>query len=284
MPARVLTLLALLLALVAVGQAHAAEPSQPPVRSWACYYGAKPIASLTRFDLLALESSNLPAPAKRKGRPLSLGYASLGEVDMDGRFWGDVQDKPFVLGKNNSWNSRFVDIRDPAWRAFVLERILPPILERGYDGFFLDTLDSSIHLEQTDPERHAGMIDAAVEFVREIRRRHPGVLLCVNRAAPILERLAPEIDFTLLECLFSDYDFETKKYRATSASDRDQLLGAARAAKRANPRLTLLSLDYADPKDAKRIDEAIAHARKNGLVPYVATVALDRVSTRTLRR
>lgn len=273
-----------LLALLAPSAAHAAGPGAQPVRTWLCYYGSKPTDALGRFDLVVLESANLPAPAKRKGRPLSLGYASLGEVDMDGRFWDDLKDQPFVLGKNDAWNSRFVDIRDPAWRAFVLERILPGILERGYDGFFLDTLDSSIHLEETDPETYKGMTDAAVELVREIRRRHPGAPVCLNRAAPILARVAGDLSFALLECLYSDYDFATKQYRLTDPAARDQLLRAAKSARQANPAITILSLDYADPKDSKRINEAVAFARKHGLVPYVSTVALDTIFTRTLRR
>jgi len=277
-----LPLLLALPALLAPCAANAAKGSA--VKTWLCYYGSRPTPALGRFDLVVLESVNLPAPAKRGGIPLSLGYASLGEVDMDGRFWDAVKDQPFVLAKNDSWNSRFVDIRDPAWRAFVLERILPGILERGYDGFFLDTLDSSLYLEETDPEKYRGMADAAVELVREIRRRHPAAPVCLNRAAPILARVATDISFTLLECLYSDYDFATKKYRLVEPAQRNQLLDAANNARRANPGLTLLSLDYVDPKDSKRINEAVAFSRKHGLVPYVSTVALDKIFTRTLRR
>ncbi|MFZ5426087.1 MAG: endo alpha-1,4 polygalactosaminidase [Thermodesulfobacteriota bacterium] len=254
------------------------------IANWACYYGSKPVKALSRFDLVVLESFHQPAPPKRKGRPVALGYASLGEVDMDGRYWELVKDKPFVLDKNPNWNSRFVDVRDPGWRAVMLERIVPDILARGYDGVFLDTLDSSIHLESVDPERFKGMASAAAELVAVIKRRFPEAKLCLNRAAPILETAAPILDFALLECLYSDYDFEAKSYRLVDARERGALLESAARARRANPAIVMLSLDYADPKDARTIRNALAFSRKHKLVPYVSTPELDAVHTFALGR
>ena len=42
------------------------------VRTWACYYGSVPHASLSRFDLVVLESNHLPPPPKREGKPVAL--------------------------------------------------------------------------------------------------------------------------------------------------------------------------------------------------------------------
>lgn len=284
----VLRLLALLSCLPAALHldAQEARAGRRDVRiaSWACYYGSKPVQALSRFDLVVLESFHQPAPPKRKGRPVALGYASLGEVDMDGRYWELVKDKPFVLDKNPNWNSRFVDVRDPGWREVMLERIVPDILARGYDGVFLDTLDSSIHLESIDPERFKGMASAAAGLVAAIKQRFPEARLCLNRAPSILETAAPLLDFALLECLYSDFDFEAGRYRLVDVKDREALLASAAVARRANPAIVMLSLDYADPGDSRTIRDALAFSRKNKLVPYVSTPELDAVHTFALGR
>lgn len=259
-----------------------ARAADSAVHTWACYYGKKPQPLLARFDLVVLESNNLPPPVKRNGRPVALAYASLGEVDADGAYWSLVKGQPFVLRKNSNWNSYFVDIRDARWREVVLDRIIPDIVAKGYDGVFLDTLDSSVHLEDTDPKAFSGMTRAAVSLVHEIKSRFPNLRLCLNRAVPVLAQSAPDLDYALLEGLYSDYDGGTKHYRLVSQKDREALVAAAVQAQSANGKLIVLSLDYAAPNNAKRVRQAVAFSRNHGFVPYVATPQLDKVYTATL--
>ncbi|MBI4959484.1 MAG: endo alpha-1,4 polygalactosaminidase [Desulfovibrio sp.] len=254
----------------------------PRVDSWACFYGSKDNPSLTRFDLVVLESGHLAPPAKKSGKPISLGYISLGEVDMDGRYWDSLKSETFLQGKSEAWNSKLVDIRAPQWRAFVLERLVTDVLARGYDGVFLDTLDSSLYLEDQKPDEFSGMRQAALDLVGAIRDRFPEIPICINRAAPLWQELAPKVQFVLAECLYGDYDFKKKRFVLTSKPDRAQLLAAAAMARKANPELTLLSLDYISPKDHSGIRAATAFSRKHGFIPYVSTPKLDTVSTRAL--
>lgn len=256
----------------------------PRVDNWVCFYGSKASPSLARFDLVVLESGHLPAPAKKNGKPIALGYVSLGEVGMDGRYWDVLKNEAFLLDKSEAWNSKLVDIRAPGWRAFVLERLVPDVLARGYDGVFLDTLDSSLYLEEQKPDDFSGMRQAALELMAAIREKFPDIPICVNRAAPLWQELAPKIQFVLAECLYGDYDFKNKRFVLASKADRAQLLSFAAQARRANPELVLLSLDYIAPKDNMGIKAAKAFSRKHGFIPYVSTPKLDTVSTRALGR
>ena len=44
-----------------------------------------------------------------------------------------------------------VDVRSDVWRNLLLNDIIPSILKNGYQGIFLDTLDSAEALERQDP-------------------------------------------------------------------------------------------------------------------------------------
>jgi uncharacterized protein (TIGR01370 family) len=258
--------------------------SLPRVDNWACFYGSKENPSLTRFDLVVLESGHLPAPAKTGGKPIALGYVSLGEAAMDGRYWDVLKDETFLLDKSEAWNSKLIDIRSPQWRTFVLERLVPDVLARGYDGVFLDTLDSSLFLEEQRPNDFSGMRQAALDLADAIREKYPDILICLNRAAPLWPELASKVQFVLAECLYGDYDFKNKRFVLTNKADRAQLLSLAAQAKRTNPELVLLSLDYISPKDSSGIKAATSFSRRNGFIPYVSTPKLDAVSTRALKR
>jgi len=260
---------------------RAMEPRE--VRTWVCYYGtADRTAELSRFDLAVLDPATPLPPRGRDGRPLRLGYLSLGEVDKSGPYARLVRGKSFLAGEDEFWKSWKVDVRSPEWQRLVVERLAPGVLARGFDGLFLDTLDTALHLEAAQPERYAGMARALEELVRELRRRWPGAYLCQNRGFEVLNATAPDLDFLLLEGLSSTCDHASGECRQVSDADREWQADKAAAALRVNPGLVVLSLDYAAPHDQALAAAAIAFARGRGFAPYVANYLLDDVYAHTL--
>jgi hypothetical protein len=261
----------------------AIEPGE--VRTWVCYYGsADRTAELARFDLAVLDPATPLPPRAPDGRPIRLGYLSLGEVDKKGPHARLVKGRPFVIGEDGFWESWKVDARSPEWQRLVLERLAPGVLAAGFDGLFLDTLDTALDLEAEQPERFKGMGEALAGLVREIRRRWPGAYLCQNRGFAVLDRTARDIDFLLLEGLSSTMNHDSAAYVRVADTGRAWLTDQAESARRLNPGLVILSLDYAGPEDEALAQEALAFARKNRFVPYVGDYLLDAVSTRTLAR
>ena len=70
-----------------------------------------------------------------------------------------------LTGENRAWGSSVIDHTAPAWPDFPIERILAPLWERGYRGFFLDTLDS-YHLISATPAARAVQEAAMVATLR----------------------------------------------------------------------------------------------------------------------
>ena len=247
---------------------------------WAIFYGAD--ADTTGwgdYDIMVLDPnfSRPLAPLKQAGSTL-LGYLSLGEINRSGPYFSALASHDGLLEENSNWpDSVRVDVRDPAWRSLVLKVATPRLLAQGFDGLFLDTLDSPAHLEETEPQRYRGMRRAAVSLVRAIRRAHPRIPIMMNRGYALLPDLVDSIDAVLAESMVSSYDFAAKTYTSVPEdviSRQIEMLRPARAAVRPLP---VFSLDYCNADDADSRRAIYARERALGHTPYVGTILLDQL-------
>ena len=100
-------------------------------------------------DLLAFDLSILSAESKADLKPKqaaggkALGYLSIVEA-KPGTPAATAAEKAGVptMGENTDWGSVLLDVTDPRWEKVVLEELAPALVEKGFDGFFIDTADS----------------------------------------------------------------------------------------------------------------------------------------------
>ncbi len=154
---------------------------------------------------------------------------------------------------------------------------MPRILANGFQGLFLDTLDSSLHLEQLDPSRYRGMAAAAAELIREIRRLRTGITLILNRAYSLLPEVDRDIDVAMGESVYTTYDFERKIYSRVPPSAYRQQVEWLRAAARRRSGLRIFTLDYWDPSDKEQIAHIYREERANCFSPYVTSIDLTHI-------
>ncbi|MBU1040018.1 MAG: endo alpha-1,4 polygalactosaminidase [Proteobacteria bacterium] len=274
--------LVLLASALPVATAQAAQ-----YKNWLCYYGTDfGPKQYGRFDLVVLDGLRHPPLVRNQaGKPLLLGYVTAGESDPGSPTWILAQNQSFVAGKNENWGSLIIDMRSAKWQGILLDIVIPKVLAQGFDGIFLDTIDSALALAQgEDAAKYSGMRESILAFLGRVRQRFPNIHICMNRGLELLPEAAPLIDSLLIEDLSFEYDFETKEYRAVRPQVRRALVAMARKGLAANPKLTVLTLDYATPDQTERIKEAISYSRSKGFVPYVSTIALDQVFYHTLAR
>ncbi len=110
----------------------------------AFYYGNQlPLKSLSLYSRVIVEPDNTTDAElqylKQKGVHV-YAYISIGEVGPD-RPWIKDIDPAWILGINSGWKSSVMDMSQSAWRSYLL-KIMDKLWSRGYEGFFLDTLDS----------------------------------------------------------------------------------------------------------------------------------------------
>jgi uncharacterized protein (TIGR01370 family) len=270
----------LLAGLVGIGLMPSQLAAADPQWRWAVDYGTATDPAVARgFDLLVLEPGHARAIAPLRGPGSQLlGYLSLGEVEQGRDYIGMLRREGALKAPNANWpDARLVDLRHAAWTRLVLDRLIPEILRKGYDGIFFDTLDNAEALERKDPVGCAGMIDAAAELVRSIRQRFPGSVLMMNRGYALLPRVASHVDLVLGEAMASRWNFSTKQYELTPPADWTWQADRLIAARTANPALRLTTLDYWDPADRGTIISLYDRERQAGFHPYVATLALNRI-------
>lgn len=257
----------------------------PPVaagnpKPWLAYYNdTASLNALFPYDLLILDSQFHPPlrPLKDFGK-LLYGYLSVGEVAKHRPHFAAVEAEGLLLQENENWEgSFFIDIRDSRWTQRVVETLIPTLLEKGFEGVFLDTLDNPLFLENQYPDRYEGMTAAASSLVRRIRDQYPSLKIIVNRAYKILTPLAPFLDGVLGESVYASYDFETQTYGLVEAGPYRQQVEILQSLAKAHSHLKVLTLDYWDPTDAAGISMIYAVQRANGFEPYVSTIALNEI-------
>jgi polysaccharide biosynthesis protein PelA len=245
---------------------------------WLAFYGVSADeAVLACYDIVVLDPgfqgsiSLVSGPGTR-----ACGYISLAEIKTTDRFFSSV-DPEALLSANSDWEgTRRVDLRHPSWRSLILDRYIPSIAARGFTGLMLDTLDTAPFLERQEPSRYRGMATAAIELVKAIRVRWPGMTLIMNRGYELLPQLASQIDAVIAESFLTSPDAE-KGFVWLDARQVELQLSLLRPAVERIPPLPILSLDYWHPDDARTISEIYRRERELGHHPYVATRLLDRI-------
>ena len=261
------------------GRAAKSPSAQGP--AWAVFYGAaaEPDA-FTGIETVILDPGFLGSIAEiAKLGSTPYGYLSLGEIKKSGPWFPHLSGGNVLLDENRSWPGTFtVDVRKDAWRKLMLEQAVPRLLAQGFQGIFLDTLDTPPYLEQLDAVRYGGMHAAAVALVRDIRRAFPDVPLIMNRGYALLPELAGAVDAIVAESLLTTYDFASKSYKWVPDKELKAQISLLRPAlSRTGSPLRILSLDYWDPADSQTIRDIYRRERELGHAPYVATILLDQV-------
>ena len=272
--------LILLLSIAWVRPAVAAckRASSGGIGSVAFFYGANVQAErFEQFDTVVLEpDSGFDPRAHTAHCPNWYAYVSVGEVTKARAYYTKMP-KMWFAGRNTAWASTVVDQSAPGWPAFFVDEIIKPLWERGYRGFFLDTLDSYQLVAKTDAAR-AQQKAGLVAVIHALKARYPQAQLILNRGFEILPQVHDQVDAVALESLFGRWDQASQRYDEVPDSDREWLLGQVRVIHE-RYLLPVISIDYCAPEDDACRAEIVHKIAALGLVPYVTDGALQTVGT-----
>ncbi|CAN7577779.1 endo alpha-1,4 polygalactosaminidase [Trinickia sp. LjRoot230] len=247
-----------------------------PLNSVAFFYGETvPVERFAGFDVVVVEPDAAFDPNRyRSHGPQWFAYVSVGEVTPDRAYYQAIP-KRWLTGRNADWDATIVDQSASRWPAFFVKHVIAPLWQRGYRGFFLDTLDSYQIVAKTDPER-ARQQAGIVAVIRAIKARYPGARLILNRGFEVLPRVHNMVSAVAFESLYGSWDQRNGRYGEVSVADRTWLLGQANVI-RERYALPVISIDYCSPENTAYCGELARKISDAGLIPYVTDGALRTV-------
>lgn len=247
---------------------------------WAVYYGnALPVETFASYDLLVFDRDGHPplAPLKAQHKTL-LGYLSLGEAETYRNTFQMLKDKQWILDTDSAWKGNpMVDGRKPEWSAYVLDSIIPAMLRNGFDGIMIDTTDSVLWLENHDPVRYAGLVQAEVTLIKRIRARYPHLKIMLNRGFDLLPQVAGSIDMFLAESIYTNWENTVPPVGLVKPDVYAQYVNLLHETQKHAPLLKIYTLDYWQPKDSTTIASIYAIQRQQGFIPYVTAPAIQTI-------
>ncbi len=209
-------------------------------------------------------------PGHRAGSQF-LAYVSLVEVARGSLAEGAARRRGVAFaGRNGDWDSQLMEVTSAAWKDFVLEDCAAAAFQKGYDGLFLDTLDS---LERLDAARRPQARQAVKGMIAALHERWPGKKLVVNRGFDLLAEAASSLSGVLVESVYQGFDPATKRYRAVDAAGSRWLEARIRAARKLG--LEVYAVDYVNPVLESLAQETAMRLKALGCVPLITTPALS---------
>lgn len=244
-------------------------PAAPAV---ALFYGsAAPLDELKAFDIVVVEPEHGYDP-RRYRKPYSelYAYVSVGEAHPTRSWFKDIPPSARLAG-NADWDSLVIDLTRPEWADFLAERVIAPLWEKGYRGFFLDTLDSYRLAKQFDEAaQQAGL----VAIIEKLHQRFPGIRLILNRGFEVVPKVQDKVQMVAAESLFRGWDAGAKRYVEVRAEDREWLLNELRTV-RDTYGLPVLAIDYVAPQERALTRATAERIKALDIVPWVTDSALQ---------
>lgn len=192
-------------------------------------------------------------------------YISASEVAHNAQYYQAAQNAgiPYI-GENPNWNSHVVDVASPLWAPFVINQLARPAVDQGYDGFFLDTMDSYYLTSHSWALQEAGL----VTMVTALKAAYPTKKIIINRGFPMWDRLKTTVDGMLVEGLYYSWPGEPQE-----SSDTTWLLGQLNRVKAAGKSVYIL--DYLPEPSVSLAVQVANQIKAQGFVPAVVHEDLD---------
>lgn len=234
-----------------------------------------PVEILSQYQRVILEADNVKTvelEQLKASQTELLAYVSIGEVSPTRRWYNDI-DKSWILGKNNIWDSEVMDLANTQWHDFLINQLISPLYEKGYQGIFLDTLDS-FNLVAKDEASKQQQIEGLVQLLTRAKEKHPELRLFANRGFEVMPKIGHLFDAVVAESLFASWDNVKKRYHAVNESDTTWLLGQLNKLKKEFD-LDIIIIDYVAPVNQEKAKVVAKKIQQQGFVPWVTTPALN---------
>ena len=221
---------------------------------------------LNNYEVLVLEPTEFNKDDIKKLHEKNkkiYAYLNIGSLENYRPYYEKFKGK--VLGKYENWEDEYwMDVSDKEWQNLVVDELGKNIFDIGFDGFFIDNCD--VYYQFQDEKIFEGLC-----FILKGLRKY-NLDMIINGGDTFVskcidEKIANELfDGINQECVFTDIDFEHKKYNTKSLEEREYFTEYLQRVKSYG--LQIFILEYgADNKTLKQIEN---YCNENGFYWYNA--------------
>ena len=274
-----MALAALLAASTVVGSPARAQPVSPrlaTVHDFAFGLGLDPndpsvLARLEGYDLVVLDGEVAKSASVARlhaAGAIVLGYLSAGTIEPFRSWYPRL--KPYRLhDRFKQFGEYYANVDARGFRRAISRRIAPRLLDKGFDGLFLDNTD----MVETHRGQRPGMRRLVRSLSHRVHRR--GGLLFAQNGESSIARTLRFYDGWNREDVTWTYSFKRDAYVHQPASEIAEAQSALRRI--AARGLLVTATDYTAPSDDAALAEAVSNACSAGAIPFVSDIGLTRL-------
>ncbi len=250
------------------------------VASWLCVYDGVDAADIVAaaVDLVNVDPDGFSrgdVAAMQDSGKIVVAYLSIGEAEEYRYYWDP--DASYLLEENPDWAGNwYVDFSSREWQSLIIDDYIPRIRAKGFDGLYLDTLET-YHLEDRYPACSQEHMTAFVENI-STAYRSPSFYLIAQNGLEIAADIAPSVDGVGVEETYCRAVYVTiLGQHVNGIPQRPVVTGAHEETMdwlRDQGKL-VLTLDYAVLRF--QVTRCYQRSREQGYVPYVSTAVLDSI-------
>ncbi|MDZ7680248.1 MAG: endo alpha-1,4 polygalactosaminidase [Fodinibius sp.] len=174
------------------------------------------------------------------------------------------------FGINENWDSPYLNLADSTVRSIMLDKVMPNIMAKGFDGLFLDTIDDvAPYTERSHLQPY--MLD----IIQQMRERYSESVIIQNAGFFMLDRTHSYVDAVLIEDVATNYNFELGRYDLRPKSEyKEKVANIRRLASKYNKPFLIVDFALNEPLRNK------AMSRLDTLdIPYfISTIELNDIS------
>ncbi|KLV02036.1 RNA-binding protein [Photobacterium aphoticum] len=239
--------------------------SQPP--SIAFYYNQiDSVRELMNYDRVVVTPGLITEKqidTLHKANTRVYAYLSAGEYDGATLPPSLQTHSPLI---NTNWQSHVMDLTAPAWQNYLLGEAAS-IMEKGFDGMFLDTLDSYTLFAITHSQRQK-QEEGLVSILTALHNAPSQPTLIFNRGFDVLTKLPFKPAAVVAESLYHQYDPKDKRYQTVPSQDTTWLTQRLNEVKALD--IEVIVIDYIPGSERTKQIAAAQRLLKEGYTPYVS--------------
>jgi uncharacterized protein (TIGR01370 family) len=233
-----------------------------------CYGKLKP-ESIKGYSYVILESKYyLPSDIRviKSKNDNVFAYMSLGEVNVNANHYKEL--KYNILGKNNIWNSYYLDLKLEKTKEILLE-IIDTTLAKGYDGLFFDNIDNfTSHGPQKNQKTEL------VNLLKIIKEKYPNKMFIQNSGLELIPETATYISALAVESVASNYTYKDMNYQLRNDKGFDNYMIQLQVITE-NYKIPIILIEYADSE--MLYSEILKRIKPSGFEYFIGSIDLQTI-------